>query len=482
MSQSIQHYVEISVALQGVGPQPAGFGVPIFVSDHAVTANRLDGPYTSLAAMVTAGFVSGSSEHTWGTAIFSQQPRARSVYIGRRDGGDANLTASLDAILAVDPGAWYCINLESRTAADIALLAAWTEAQAKIAIAQSNDASLLAGEGPSYQAVVEGVATDGTYVLDFTGFGLAVPVAVSTTRAGGTPATNALLGDALRAALVTAATGPGGSLFGEVVLASIGGTGATITWRMTPGLASGTVVASGTAVASTGDLTVTIPDPAIGETLFRNQYTRTALVYHATDAEYLDGSWTSRCLAFDLDTQKGAWAQKQLNGIEGADLTDAQVTNLRAINCNYFADAAMTAGGVVTAFTAQGWMPSGTAGAGRRIDVTTSLDWLQARLEEAGADTLLRETHDIPYTDAGINRFATAFSGVFGVGVAAGHLMEFVVPAGEDQENTRTPFLDVPKLSETTAAERIARTLSITGLVYLRSGIEKVSLAVTVNQ
>lgn len=485
MSQSIQHYVNVSVALEGTGAQPAGFGIPIFVSDHSVTANRLDGPYTNLADMVTDGFTSTSPEYLWAAAVFAQQPRVTQVYIGRRAGGDANLAASMDAILAVNESAWYCVNLESRTSSDIAALAAWVEAASfpKIAICQSNDASLLSGEGPSYQAVVEGTATDGTYILTFTGFGLGSPVQVSTTRAAGTPATNALIGDALRAALVTAATGPGGSLFGEVDLASIGGTGATITWRMVDGLASGTVVASGTAVAGAGDLTVTIPDEDIGSILFRLQYTRTALIYHATDADYLDGAWSSRCLSADLDQEKLAWSYKRIAGIEADDLTNAQVAALRAINVNYFAPATMSSGNAVQAFTAQGWVSYGTAGAGRRIDTTITLDWLKARLEEALANVTLRETHQVPYTDAGINRYAAACRGVFATGIAAGHLMSFVVPEGEEDEGRVTPFLDFPLLSETTTTQRANRDLSSTrGLVYLGPGIEKVTVGIEARQ
>ena len=480
-SQSISNYITISVLLEGSGAQPAGFGTPIFVSDHVITANRLDGPYTSLAGMVTDGFVSTSPEYLWAAAVFSQQPRVRSVYIGRRDSGDADLAESLDEILAEDGGAWYCVNLESRTAADIAALAAWVEAAAfpKIAIAQSNDASLVNGTGPQFNAAFEGTVADGTYILTFTGFGLVSPVAVTVTRTAGTPATLALIAADMRTALVTA---EGADLEDVLDPASLAGAGVNAIFGIMPGLPSGTVVSSGTAVASTADVTVTTTDAAIGELLFRLQYTRTALLYHATDADYLDGAWSSRCLSFDLDTQKGAWSFKRIAGIEGDALNDAQVAALRSINCNYFAPAVMSSGNQVQAFTAQGWMPTGSAGAGRRIDVTTSLDWLKARYEEATINVNLRDPHDVPFTDAGINRYFAAWTGVNNTGIKAGHLIEFVVPEGEDLEGIKTPYLDVPKLSETTTTQRQNRTLSATGLVYLRSSIEAVALAIEARQ
>ena len=161
---------------------------------------------------------------------------------------------------------------------------------------------------------------------------------------------------------------------------------------------------------------------------------------------------------------------------------DAQVAALRSINCNYFAPAVMSSGNQVQAFTAQGWMPTGSAGAGRRIDVTTSLDWLKARYEEATINVNLRDPHDVPFTDAGINRYFAAWTGVNNTGIKAGHLIEFVVPEGEDLEGIKTPYLDVPKLSETTTTQRQNRTLSATGLVYLRSSIEAVALAIEARQ
>lgn len=477
-SQSLTHYLTIAIALAGVGVTPAGFGTPVFVSDHTVTSNRLDGPYTSLAAMVDDGFVSTTPEYAWATAVFAQQPRVRSVYIGRRDAGDADLAASMDAILAVDPGAWYCVNLESRTAADIAAIAAWTEAQRKIAITQSNDASLINGTGAQYNAAFGGTVADGTYVLTFTGFGLASPVAVTVTRTAGSPATLALMAQAMRDALELEAD-TGGDLEGVLDLDSIGGSGTDVAFGILGGLdAAGTIASSGTAVAGSADVTVTTTDAAIGETLFRANYTRTALIYHATDADYLDGAWSSRCLSFDLDVRKGAWAFKRVAGITADALTDVQVANLRAVNCNYFAPAVSSAGVAIQAFAAQGWMPSGSAGAGRRIDVTTSIDWYHARLEEATMDVFLRATHDVPFNDAGINRFFAAWSGVNAIGVRAGHFSAFVVPEGEDLEGTLTPYLDVPQLSETTTTQREQRTLSATGLVYLQGSIEKINLSI----
>lgn len=479
MSQSITHYVNVSVSLEGVGPQPAGFGSPVFVTEHALELARLAGPFTTAADVLDAGHASGSPAHAFALALLAQQPHPRQFYIGRQDSGDASVSSALDAILAVNPGAWYAAAIESRDSADILSLATWTEAQRKIALAQSNDASLLSGAGPSFSALFGGTVADGTYILTFTGFGLVSPVAVTVTRTAGTPATIALLAADMRTALTTAL---GAGLAGVLAPGSIGGSAETVLFAIVDGLASGTVTSSGTAVASTADLTVATVDADVASALFRGQYTRTALAYHPTDTDRLDAAWLSRCLAFDLDQRKGGWAYKRLVGVEGTNLTNAQISALRAVNCNYFAPAVSSAGQPIGALTAQGWVGSGAAGAGRRIDVTTSLDYMHARLEEALVDVLLRATHDVPFDDAGINQFYTAARRVAGRSVAAGHLVPTIVPEGEDQAGTQTPSIIMPRYRDTTTTQRVSRELTFSMLAYLRSSIERVIFNVEIRQ
>lgn len=481
MSHSITYYVDVTVDLEGQGVQAAGFGTPMFFYQHAVTANRLDGPYLSAAAVLDAGHVAGSPAHDYALAHFAQNPRARQMYIGRLDAGDANLTAGLTAIYNANRAAWYCAvpGEDHRDAQSILDLAAFIETLPKIAIAQSNDASLLAGEGPSYSAVIGGTAADATYRLTFTGFGLGAPVNVDVVRAAGVPATNDDLAAAMRTALTTAA---GGSLSGELVTASIGGATNTVLFRMADGLPTGTVTQS--VSAGTGTITVTVTDADIGSRMFDLQYQRTALVYRATDTNYLTAAWAARCLSFDLDVKKGSWAYKQLVGQEPDALLDSEVSALRNVNCNYFARAQMSAGNETQAFTAQGWMPYGTAGAGRRIDVTTTIDWAKARFEEAFTNVLLRETHDIGFTDAGINRFVAASNGVLETGIKAGHFTPFVVPEGDSdfEPGLVTPKVFAPSLRETTVTQRTNRELTMSAVAYLRSGIERVVFTLNVKQ
>ena len=478
-SQSMSNYVNVSVVLSGTGPQPAGFGVPMLLHTEEVIGapDRLHGPFTSAQDVLDYGYASGSAPHAFAQALMSQQPRVSQFYIGHRFSADADVGASLEAVLAEDPAAWYCVMMASRSDADILELAATVEGLSypKVALAQSSAASLLAGTGRSYTATVGGTATDGVYRLTFTGYGLGAPVNVDVTRST-TPATNDDLAAAIDAALVAAAAG---SLSGVLTAANVNSALSVVSFTLDDGIDAGTITASAPAP---GTLTVATTDEDVGSVLFDNGYLRTALVYHPTDADYLDARWASRCLAYDLDTKKGNWAYKQIAGVDGTNLTNAQVSALRAVNANYFAPAVSNAGVTAQAFTAQGWFPGGTAGAGRRIDVTISLDWLNARLQESIFDVLLRAPNGVPYTDVGINMIASAVRSVLATGVAAGHLVEFVVPDGEAYAGTATPAVFAPKLAEISATTRTLRTVNISALAYLRSSIEKVNFTIEVRQ
>lgn len=477
MSAPIQLYVDVNATLTPSGAPQAGFGTPAFINANAIGSTILQGPYASLAEVVSGGHAAGTAFHDFSVALLQQNPRPDFWY-SIKDVGTGPAIA-LAAAVAEDPGAFYGIAMESRDSADILATAAIVETLSKIAIFQSNDASLLAGVGPTYNALFGGTPTDGTYILTFTGFGLGAPVLVTTTRAAGTPATNDDLAADFQTQLTTAL---GGTLATVLAPGSIGGTGANAEFRLLDGLATGTIVASGTAVAGAGDLTVTALDGDIGSALFSLQYTRTALVYHATDSEMLAERWLAMCLGFDLDTQQISWSYKQLVGIAGSNLTAAQITELRDVNVNYFSTAISSAGELTVAFTSQGVMPSGAAGLGRLINVTTSLDWLVARKEEAGIGVFLSEPAAVFLDDPGINRFKTASSGVNTKGLNADHLIKKQVPAGQDYAGRETPLIDAPLESEIETADREAGILRLTEVVYLKPTAQKVVIDVQVRR
>jgi hypothetical protein len=149
MSEPISHHVDVTVSLASANIDAYSFGSVCGIFDHSVTANRQDGPYTSLAEVVAAGFTAAAEAevNAWATAVFAQDDKIDEVYIGREDVGDADWTATVTAVLAEDPLSFYILTAETRAEADILLVAAAIEAAdpPKIYIAQSSDAAILAG-------------------------------------------------------------------------------------------------------------------------------------------------------------------------------------------------------------------------------------------------------------------------------------------------------------------------------------------------
>lgn len=357
----ISEFVDITINIADAQAAKVNFGLPIGIFDHSVTANRVDGPYSSIDAVTAAGFTAAAEPEVfgWASSMFNQNPGVDEVKIGRQDVGDADWTATWNAVIAEDDD-FYGVNIESRAEADILLVAAAVEPtgsteKPKIFIAQSSDAALLAG--------------------------------------------------------------------------TVGN---------------------------------------VGEDLQTQGYHRTALVHHAIDDStggvdesdgYLDSAWTSRCLGFNLDAPggRGQWIFKRLTGVPFNDLTDAEVSNVKGVNANVY--------GVTKALS---FVSNGTMASGRFIDVTTTADWLKDRLESEILTTLVNDPVGIDLTTAGLNKLRRAGNTVLGNGIAYGHLTP-------DQPQ----IINWPTANQITAAERIARTITATGTLYLAGGLIKVNLTLT---
>jgi hypothetical protein len=365
MPPAITEFVDVNVTLTGAAADKRGFGSVLGVFDHGVTANRQDGPYTSVAEAVAAGFTAAAEPevHAFVSAVFSQDDGVDSVIIGREDVGDADWTATMTAVEAADPGSWYITCAETRTEAEVLLVAAFIEATAssdfpKIYMAQSSDAAILAGTA--------------------------------------------------------------GNLFEDLQAAN---------------------------------------------------YNRTAGWWHAIDDSvggnapadgYLDGGIASSGGGLDLDAPGGVgtWAFRQLDGIAFDSVTAAEAATVYGYDGNLFGrNKGLN-------FTSKGTMASG-----RFIDVTTSLDWLTARLEEKLLEAFVGAGTKIPFTNAGINIMRAAVQDVYDRGVLYGHISTDVAPT-----------LTTPDISEVSAADKANRELTLTGNVVLAGAIHKTTLNINVQQ
>jgi hypothetical protein len=367
MPAAITEFVDVNVTLTGAAADKRGFGSVLGIFDHAVTANRQDGPYTSVQEAVDAGFTAAAEPevNAFVSAVFSQDDGVDSVLIGREDVGDADWMATMTAVEAADPSSWYITCVETRAEADLLLVAAYIEATAsssfpKIYIAQSSDAVLLAG--------------------------------------------------------------------------TVGN---------------------------------------VGEDLQTAGYHRTGLIYHAFDDAaagnapadgYLDGGWASSGGGLDLDAPQGVgtWAYRQLDGIAFDSVTAAEAATLYGYDANLFGRN-----------KGLNFTSKGTASSGRYLDVTSSLDWLTARLEEEILSAFVGAGTKIPYTNAGINIIRAAVQAVYDRGISFGHI-------SDDAANA--PTLTAPDISEVSATDKANRELTLTGNVVLSGAIHKTTLNINVQQ
>lgn len=343
----IEDVVEVTVTKEGGAVTRQGFGTPLFVNANTTQPNRVD-YYASLQEILDAGFLSTSELYKWATIVFSQNPAPSRVASGREDVGDADLTATLDAIEADDATGWYFLNIESRVTADILLGSAWVNARRKIGIFQTSEAALRDGTGGN-----------------------------------------------------------------------------------------------------------------IGETLAALNPFRTALIWHATDAEYLDGGWTALGAAADLDAPAGqiTFALKQISGVPTDTLTSGQETNIRTENANTY-----------TEIGGRGVTLSGTSSEGEFIDVQTTLDWLFFRTQERVFAALATTSTKVPFTNAGIALVEGEVKAVLDLGVINGHL----------SPDTR-PTVSSPDVSEVQPADKNARLLqTVEGDGVLAGAIHKAKVIIRV--
>ena len=139
---SLQDIVNINITRQTVSVARASFGVVLIVGANApYTVDRIR-YYSTLAAMASDGYATTDDEYIAAGKVFSQNPRPVRIATGRIDVGDADITATLDAIVNADNG-WYGLMEVSHVKADQLLVAAWAEANKKIYFAGSQEAIII---------------------------------------------------------------------------------------------------------------------------------------------------------------------------------------------------------------------------------------------------------------------------------------------------------------------------------------------------
>jgi hypothetical protein len=168
-------------------------------------------------------------------------------------------------------------------------------------------------------------------------------------------------------------------------------------------------------------------------------YLRTAGFYHHKPHQFPDAAWMGNRFPFDPGSE--TWAHCALAGIDKTPgLTASERANIKAKHANYYVEEA-----------GLGLMFFGWTGGNEWIDTTRFVDWVTARMSEGCVQLLANASAQgskIPMTDSGIAAVEKVVRGVLEAGIKAGGLT--ADPA---------PVITVPLASDISSTERGARTL-----------------------
>jgi hypothetical protein len=380
--------------------------------------------YTSLSGMAV-DFAATTKAYKAAEAIFAQARAPTVIKIGRRESGDANHAAALDAIIAQDND-WYCLLTTYKAKADIEAIAAYIETQAKIFIASSEDADVLTSVSTDVAAVLKAAGYKRTAYMWHHQSGVDASGVSYTVTNGVATLTQASHGRKVGDPIVFSGS-TGSSINGDNVVA--------------------TVTDSGHFTVLTSAANEAGPDTVS----YFAGYTFPECAWAGAELSSVPGSET--------------WKFKQLAGIipaPSSSLTASQETIAVGKNANLYTPL----GGV-------GHTHEGIMAGGRFIDVERGVDWLEAKLGEAIANRLLN-LPKVPYTDAGATILYADIASVMDQGVTNGLLGPLLDNSGKFYNIT------IPKVKTQLTADRTARRFpGITVQAQLAGAVH--SLDITVN-
>ncbi len=346
--------------------------------------------------MVAAGHTAASAPYKCATKVFSQNPRCRSLKVGRRGHSFTQIvnlvaTAGLPATQSYDfyvAGRHVTVVGQASTAAADAVA---INTAIATALAVSPAITTVVATNPSGATVVltssANVLTD--VLPDYTHMTLADV----TTDAGGSS------GIADDLASILAADGNWyGLLLDSNSPAEIS---ATAAWVEANGPRLFITNCSDSAIAVAGSTT------DIAYTLKTSAYARTALLFSQSQLlSYSGAAWMGN--RFPFDPGSDTWAFKTLAGVTADRLNDGQVHAV----LNKYASVYSTVAGLN--MTQGSRTPSGEF-----IDLVRGIDWFTSELQ-INVFGLLANNAKIPFTDTGIDVIRSTILGVMQEGIDAG--------------------------------------------------------------
>jgi hypothetical protein len=142
---SIEQYVDVQISQQTTAVSKAGFGTLLIVGPNPTFSERTKAYTPSEMAGLASDLTGGATdpEYRAASTLISQNPRVTRFKVGRIDGGDADMTATLDAIKNEDND-WYGLMTVERNATDDLAASAWAQTNKKIFGVADDDANIIA--------------------------------------------------------------------------------------------------------------------------------------------------------------------------------------------------------------------------------------------------------------------------------------------------------------------------------------------------
>lgn len=421
----ITDIVNVTVNVADTRISRAGFGVPLILDEFptSIFSNRVR-EYTSLDS-VADDFDTTSKVYKAASAIFSQSRVPARIKVGRKDSGDADITAALNTITDFDDD-WYGLIATFKSKEDIEEIAAWTESKKKIFFASSEDADVITDSTTDISSELSAAENDRTVYqwhheagVDATESNYEVTDGVATI----TETDHGLKeGDP-----ITFTNSSGASIDGNNTVESV--------------VDSDNFTVETTAADEAGPATVD----------YFARYT------------FPEAAWVGYMLPSDPGSE--TWKFKQLSGISPIprdSLTPSEEADALSKNANLY-----------TRIAGVGATHEGVTASGRYIDIQRGIDWLEARIGE-GVVTRLMNEPKVPYTDAGGAVLEGEIAAVMDEAVRRNVIGALLDDSGDFYRIT------VPSVSSQSAEDRQNRVFSgITVEAQLAGAIHK--LAITVN-
>ncbi len=435
--------INLSITIQSSTITQAGFGTPLILDYNTRYSDVLVRSYTSPKAMTDDGFATTDPAYVAASQMFSQNPRVQTVKIGRRTHGPAQKVTLAPATaintlykfkLAVTGGSLQTISFTSSATANSAeILAGLTAA---IAAAGAYGAAGLTAATAAGAVTITGPATGVKFKVQEFNANWTSYLDTTADASSATDLNNIELEDADWYGFMGTSKGSD-ELKAEA---------AWVQTRRKFFIAGS--MDSDVIVAGSGD---------IASFLKGLSYTRSALFWNDGHMDQDDAAYLGRWLPFIPGSETMKF--KTLAGVGVTNLTDSNLTQLRAKNANFYINVA----GVPI-------VEEGKTCQGEFVDTIRFVDWLYARMQEA-IFAVLTLASKVPYTDPGIAQIESAIRSVLQRGIEAGGLAASPKPA-----------VIVPTAASVDVINKSARTLpNVTFTATLAGAIHNLVISGTVS-